>query len=137
MANQASAAGPHGIVCWSELNVHDVARAQKFYGGALGWSFEAISPGGFPYWIIKSGLANVGGLFHMADPRFAGAPERWVTYIAVDSVDERIKKAVTLGAVICKEPMDIPGIGRIAMLKEPGGALVAWMTPSCPPDNNA
>lgn len=124
---------PHGIVCWSELNVHDVDRAKSFYSGALGWSFEEISPGGFPYWIIKSGQVNVGGMFHMQDPNFAGAPERWVTYIAVDSVDERLKKATALGAIICKAPMDIPGIGRIAMLKEPGGALVAWMTPSCPP----
>ena len=131
MANQASSTVPHGIVCWSELNVHDVARTQKFYSEALGWSFDEISPGGFPYWIIKSGETNVGGLFHMKDPAFAGAPEHWVTYIAVDSVDDRLKKAVTLGAIICKEPMDIPGIGRIAMLKEPGGALVAWMTPVC------
>ena len=131
MANQASSTVPHGIICWSELNVHDVARAQNFYGDTLGWSFDEISPGGFPYWIIKSGETNVGGLFHMKDPAFAGAPERWVTYIAVDSVDERLKKAVSLGAIVCKEPIDIPGIGRMAMLKEPGGALVARMTPVC------
>lgn len=67
---------PHGIVCWSELNVHDVDRAKSFYSEALGWSFEEISPGGFPYWIIKSGEVNVGGMFYMQDPNFAGAPER-------------------------------------------------------------
>ncbi len=61
----------------------------------------------------------------MKDPSFAGAPERRVTYIAVDSDDGRMKKAVTLGANICKEPMDIPYIGRIAMLKEADSALVA------------
>lgn len=131
MTDQASSAGPHGIVCWSELKVHNVAQARNFYGNALGWSFEEISPGGFPYWIIKSGEAEVGGLFHMKDPAFAGAPERWITNIAVDSVDNRLKKAVTLSAIICKEPVDIPEIGRIAMIKEPSGALVAWMTPVC------
>lgn len=122
---------PHGFVCWSELNVHDIARAQKFYHDALGWRFEEISPGGFPYWVIKSGDVTVGGLFFMNDPAFTHVPERWVTYIAVDSIDERLKKAKALGAIICREPMDIPGVGRMAMLKEPGGALVAWMTPSC------
>lgn len=25
---------------------------------------------------------------------------------------------------------DIPGIGRIAILREPGGASVGWMTPA-------
>lgn len=73
----------------------------------------------------------MGDLFHMSDRRFARAPERWVTLFAVESVDERIKKTVTLRAIICKEPMDISAIGRIAMLKELGGALVAWMTPIC------
>lgn len=120
-----------GIVCWSKLHIHDVVRAQKFYHEALGWRFEEISPGGFQYWILKSGDVNVGDLFHMSDRRFARAPERWVTLFAVESVDERIKKTVTLRAIICKEPMDISAIGRIAMLKELGGALVAWMTPIC------
>lgn len=33
---------PHGVVCWSELAVHDVARAQKFYAETLGWRVEAM-----------------------------------------------------------------------------------------------
>lgn len=120
---------PHGIVCWSELNVHDVARARKFYEETLGWRFEPMPMGGFVYWIILSGETRVGGVFEMQGPEFEGAPERWLTYIAVDDVDARVKKARAAGAQICKAPFDIPGVGRIATLAEPGGALVAWMTP--------
>jgi uncharacterized protein len=29
-----------------------------------------------------------------------------------------------------KEPFDVPGVGRIAMLTEPGGAGIGWMTPA-------
>jgi hypothetical protein len=29
-----------------------------------------------------------------------------------------------------KQPFDVPGVGRIAMLLEPGGAGVGWMTPA-------
>ena len=29
-----------------------------------------------------------------------------------------------------REPFDVPGTGRIAILKEPGGAAIGWMTPA-------
>ena len=31
---------------------------------------------------------------------------------------------------VMREPFDIPGVGRIAILQEPGGAGVGWMTPA-------
>jgi uncharacterized protein len=127
MTEQAKA--PHGVVCWSELAVHDVARAQKFYADALGWRFEAMQMPAMTYWIISFGEARVGGMFEMSGPEFKGVPEHWLTYIAVDDVDARLEKAVAAGAKICKEAFDIAGVGRMAVLAEPGGAVVAWMTP--------
>jgi predicted enzyme related to lactoylglutathione lyase len=119
----------HGVVCWSELNAHDVDRARKFYGETLGWRFEAMPMPDMTYWIILSGEARVGGLFEMKGPHFDGVPEHWLTYVAVDDIDARLAKAVAAGARICKEAFDIPGVGRMAVLAEPGGAIVAWMTP--------
>jgi predicted enzyme related to lactoylglutathione lyase len=29
-----------------------------------------------------------------------------------------------------RPPFDVPGVGRIAILREPGGAVVGWMTPA-------
>jgi uncharacterized protein len=120
---------PHGVVCWSELGVHDLARAQKFYAETLGWRFEAMPAPDMTYWIIHSGPARVGGMFEMSGPQFANVPEHWLTYIAVDDIDARLEKAVAAGATICKPAFDIPGVGRMAVLSEPGGAVVAWMTP--------
>lgn len=130
MANESA---PHGIVCWSELNVHDIEGAKKFYGDALGWRFEAMPMPDMTYWIILSGEARVGGMFEMKGARFEGVPEHWLTYVAVDDVDARLEKAVAAGANVCLPPHDIPGVGRIAVLREPGGAVVAWMTPKPPP----
>jgi uncharacterized protein len=28
-----------------------------------------------------------------------------------------------------REPFEVQGVGRIAILREPGGAMVGWMTP--------
>ena len=56
-------------------------------------------------------------------------PEGWMPYLAVDDVDARAKKATAAGATLMRPLFDIPGIGRIAILREPGGAGVGWMTP--------
>jgi predicted enzyme related to lactoylglutathione lyase len=72
----------------------------------------------------------VGGMFPMNGPDFANVPEHWIPYIAVDDVDARLKKAKTAGAKAMREPFDIPDVGRIAILKEPGGAVVGWITPT-------
>jgi hypothetical protein len=50
-------------------------------------------------------------------------------YLAVDDTDSRADKAVAAGATLMRPLFDIPGIGRIAILKEPGGAAIGWITP--------
>jgi uncharacterized protein len=57
-------------------------------------------------------------------------PESWMPYIAVDDIDARVRQAAQAGAKVMKEPFDVPGVGRIAMLTEPGGAGIGWMTPA-------
>lgn len=127
---QSAQSAKHGVVCWNELNVHDLERAKKFYSQTLGWTFDAMPMPDFTYWIIKSGDTQVGGMFEMKGAEFKDVPERWITYVAVDDVDARLAKATAAGARICFPPMDIPGVGRMATLAEPGGAIVSWMTPS-------
>jgi len=82
------------------------------------------------YWIIMSGAARVGGMFEMKDANFEGVPDHWLTYIAVDDVDARLKKATAAGAKVMRPPFDVTGVGRIVILHEPGGATIAWMTPA-------
>jgi predicted enzyme related to lactoylglutathione lyase len=53
-----------------------------------------------------------------------------MSYLAVDDVDARAKKAVAAGAKLMKPIFDVPGVGRIAVLMEPGGAGVGWITPA-------
>ncbi len=124
-------AGSHGKFCWNELIARDVARAKKFYADSLGWSFDAMPmPGGGTYWLAKMGDEPVGGIFDISGPVYAGVPEGWMPYIAVDDVDARVKKAVTAGAKVIKPAFDVPNVGRIVILQEPGGAGIGWMTPA-------
>jgi len=46
-------------------------------------------------------------------------------YVAVDDVDENAKLAEELGAKIIRGPMDIPNVGRMAIIEDPTGAMIA------------
>jgi uncharacterized protein len=121
----------HGSFFWNELMTHDSERVRKFYADTVGWSFDPMPMAdGGTYWVAKVDDRPVGGLFEMTGPGFDGAPENWMPYLAVDDVDLRAEKAVAAGATLMRPLFDIPGIGRIAILKEPGGAAIGWMTPA-------
>jgi uncharacterized protein len=121
----------HGTFYWNELMTRDVARAKKFYADTMGWTFEAMPmPDGGTYWLAKSATEVVGGLFDISGAEYKNVPESWMSYIAVDDVDARVKKATAAGAKVMKPAFDIPNVGRIAMLLEPGGAGIGWMTPA-------
>jgi predicted enzyme related to lactoylglutathione lyase len=119
----------HGSFHWNELMTHDAEKAKAFYEKTLGWTFEAMPMPDGTYWVAKMDGEYVGGLFPLTAPQFAGVPEGWMAYIAVDDVDARVKKAQAAGATLMRPIFDVPNVGRIAILREPGGAGIGWMTP--------
>ncbi len=120
----------HGHFHWNELRTRDVERAKKFYHDTIGWRFERTStPDGGAYWLALDGHRPVAGLFPLEGPRFDCVPESWMSFLAVDDVDVRVAKAVRSGAKLVMPIFDVPGVGRIAMLMEPSGAGIGWMTP--------
>ena len=119
----------HGHFYWNELMTRDVDKAKAFYAATIGWSFDAMPMPDGTYWVAKMGDAAVGGLFPLTSPQFDGVPESWMPYLAVDDVDARVKNAQAAGAKLMRPLFDIPGVGRIAILTEPGGAGIGWITP--------
>ncbi len=122
--------GSHGTFCWNELMTRDVERAKRFYRDTIGWTFEAMPMGSGSYWIARSGDKMAGGMFELTSPEYDGVPESWMSYLAVDDVDARVAKALKDGAKLMKPIFEVPGVGRIAILMQPGGAGVGWMTPT-------
>jgi len=121
----------HGKFHWNELMTRNVEQAKKFYADTIGWSFDAMPmPGGGTYWLAMVDGAPEAGIFDISGPEYKGVPESWMPYLAVDDVDARVKKATKAGAKVMKPAFDVPGVGRIVMLLEPGGAGVGWMTPA-------
>lgn len=122
----------HGHFHWNELMTRDVAAAKSFYADTLGWTFEDMPMPDGTYCVCMSGGAPAGGIFEMKGSEYEGIPPHWFAYIAVDDIDARLAKAKAGGAVLVREPFDVEGVGRIAIVKQPDEAAIGWMTAANP-----
>lgn len=119
---------PLGSVCWNELMTKDPAAAAAFYGEVFGWSTASMDMGPMgTYTLFKFAGQDVGGA--MAMPPGEEHPPHWMHYFHVKDVDQSFAQATALGATGMYPPNSIPGIGRMAALRDPTGALFALFTP--------
>jgi hypothetical protein len=116
----------HGAFSWSELMTGDPAAAAAFYGPLFGWRIETVDMGGGPYHLLKVGETAIGGI--MKTPAEAGPmPPAWGSYVTVDQVDATVARVTALGGKVVVPAMDIPGVGRMAVIADPQGATLSVM----------
>ncbi len=119
----------HGTFAWNELATSDVATAKAFYAATLGWTFQEFALPHGPYWVAMSGEQLVGGLGGMDTAAVPGTTtSTWFAFLEVDEIDTRLTKAVAHGATIVAPAEDVPNVGRCAVLRDPTGAIIGWMT---------
>lgn len=115
-----------GTFCWNELTTTDSQSCTNFYTRLFGWMPSTSDIGGVPYTTFKSGEREVGGMFQMTDewgdPR---PPAHWMTYVAVDDVEEVVRRVAELGGKVCVPPTDIPNVGRFSVITDPSGATLS------------
>ena len=120
----------NGSFYWNELMTRDVEAAKRFYGATLGWTFEAMDQdAGATYWVAKVGDESVAGIYQIeADDQDTG--EGWFSYIAVEDLSTALARATSAGGTVEREPWDVPGVGRIAIVSDTAGNTLGWMTPT-------
>lgn len=122
----------HGRFIWYELATSGVAGAKAFYPGLMGWDLDETTGAAMDYAIVGPGV-GVGGIAAMQPGMAAaGVPPHWLGYVAVDDADAAAEKVKALGGAVQVGPMDIPGIGRFAVIADPTGAVIAIMKPVPP-----
>jgi|HubBroStandDraft_6_1064221.scaffolds.fasta_scaffold301795_1 predicted enzyme related to lactoylglutathione lyase len=120
-----------GRFVWHELHTNDRAKGVKFYGTLMGWEIKDVAMGpGEPYGLCMLGGKDHAGIMKSMAP--ANVPPHWLPYIAVDNVDAAAAKVKDLGGKIMGPPMDIPDVGRFAVVADPQGATFAVYTDSKP-----
>ena len=119
---------PTGTFLWDELLALDVEAAKRFYGDVIGWTTADMDMGDMVYTLLKrSGGVDVGGL--MRKPEDAPGPAAWLTYVATDDVDASVARTKELGGAVFMEGMDVPEVGRFAVVADPAGAVFGLYKP--------
>jgi predicted enzyme related to lactoylglutathione lyase len=118
--------GAEGVFVGDELGTTDADDAQRFYGEVFGWTSSDMGPKYGGYRIFNRGETGIAGLMTLPD---AAMPPQWQPYVAVDDPDATTAKAKELGAAALVEPMDVPEVGRLAVLRDPQEATFGIIKP--------
>jgi len=117
---------PRSGFVWHELMSTDPRQAEDFYQRVAGLTVTAMGGEPASYWMLMAEGKPVGGI---AGPRPdqegwpSGGPEaHWIAYLATDDVDKAARTAQELGGEVLLPPVDVPGMGRAAVLRDPQGA---------------
>lgn len=122
-----------GAFSWNELLTTDPQAAAEFYGTLFGWTLDAMQMGGDTgtYRVAKVGTTAIGGI--MKTPAAAqGMPPMWCAYVTVADIDATLKQVAQLGGKVVAPVMDVPQVGRFAVIADPQGATINLMQYSTP-----
>src|ERR1700712_2821639 len=110
---------PAGTPCWTDLAVPDTDQARSFYQQLFGWQIPEGDPqmGGYAR-ATKDGHAAAG----IGKVMMEGAPIAWLTHLAVSDIEATAKSVTENGGQIMMPPMDVMGIGHMAIAVDPAGA---------------
>ena len=115
---------------WHELNTWEPEMALAFYGRTLGWQFESLPlPDGSAYWIARKEGKAVGGVFELTAPQYEGVPTHWMTYLSVANMREAEGQTYEAGGEIMRPVVDIPGVGKLAVMSDASGAMIGLIEP--------
>ena len=136
----AETATPTGRFVWYEYMGDDLTAAVDFYTAVVGWTAKDGGMADFPYQIASVGSTMVAGMMTIpGEARAMGARPSWLGYVWVEDVDKALPKLTGAGGKVFKEPADIPGVGRFAVVADPDGATfmlfrdAAGSPPPAPP----
>lgn len=116
----------HGAISWAELTTSNPRAATEFYGRLFGWQFETRPMAAGPYQVVKVAGTPVAGV--MGVPPDAPPMPTWCVYITVKSIDETVRQCQELGGWLCAGPFEVAGVGRMAVMQDPQGALFNAIT---------
>lgn len=113
-----------GSFTWTELNTRDPETAAAFYGAVFGWKAETTTEP-MPYTQFMLGDKSVAGMMDVTGRVPDEVPAQWLVYFAVPDTDAALASTTAGGGTAMVGPVDIPDMGRFAVLTDPQGAVFA------------
>jgi predicted enzyme related to lactoylglutathione lyase len=117
-----------GRFVWRDLNTPDLEQSKTFFVRLFGWDTEVFDMGAArTYTMFKGGDGKTFGGTMPLEPS-QQAPSHWISYISTEDVDDFCARASDVGATVAFGPIDIPDVGRWAVLSDPQGAYFSAYT---------
>ena len=112
-----------GTPWWVDVSSPDLDRSIDFYTSLFGWDAQRDPcPEADGYTLFTLRGKNVAA----ASPTPGeGMPSVWTTYLATDDADATAADAKAAGGNVMMEPFDVLDAGRMTMIQDPTGAVVA------------
>ncbi len=124
---------PLGHFVWYECLTKDKEAAVAYYTKLIGWGTTDWENDMGPYTMWTKGETPIGGVMVLPEEaNMAEVPPHWLAYVSTPDTDATTNQATELGGAIMVPPMTIPAVGRMAVLKDPQGAVFACYTPETP-----
>jgi predicted enzyme related to lactoylglutathione lyase len=119
---------------WHELMSRDPDASERFYNEVAGLEVRTVGEGSQAYRMLLADGQPIGGLTGPrpgSDVWPSGGPEgHWVGYLASADVDGGARRTAELGGEVLLGPLDVPGTGRVAVLRDPDGAVFGLFDPA-------
>ena len=112
----------HGKLVWYELVSSDPARSKAFHAELLGWTIEGQETAGMKYELAKAGGKDVATIRQSDDKK---TKSHWVPFVSVPDVDAAVATVEQNKGKVVKAAMDVPDIGRYALVSDPNGSRFA------------
>lgn len=120
-----------------EMPAEDKNRMVKFYSTVFGWQAQQLGPEMGEYVVVttaesdetgrpKMGGAINGGFYQKTEDPVSNHPS---VVIAVDDINNAIKKIKNAGGKVLNEPMDIPGVGSFSSFIDTEGNRLSILQP--------
>ena len=126
-----------GQITWNDLTVSDAESVREFYESVVGWTSSPVAMGDYSDYSMIDAAGNVvAGVCH-AKGENANIPPAWLMYVTIENLDERVDRCKGSGGTVVDGPRSAGG-GRIAVIKDPAGAILALYEPvSLPADGES
>jgi predicted enzyme related to lactoylglutathione lyase len=111
-----------GKFVWRDLVSENPDAVKPFYAALFGWEFEEGRALGAPYTLVKSGGQFIAGISKTRRLQPEQPVSQWLSFMSVADVDRAVEQTRTAGGSVVAGPMDLPNIGRGAVVLDPDGA---------------
>jgi len=111
-----------GKFVWRDLVTENPDAVKPFYAALFGWEFEEGRALGAPYTLIKSDGQYIAGISKTRRQQPGQPVSQWLSFMSVADVDRAVEQTRAAGGSVVAGPLDLPNIGRGAVVLDPDGA---------------